>query len=335
MIKEALFWVTKDHDKVQCTLCPHNCIIPQGKTGRCGGRINKNGKLYSLIYSASSSVAIDPIEKKPLYHFHPGSYSLSFGSVGCNLSCRHCQNYTISTARVGDTHLRDIPPEEAVELAKRSGSCSISWTYNEPTIWYEYTLDTAKTAKKEGIHTIYVTNGYINPEPLQGIAPYLDAMNIDVKAFTERFYKEVCKASLKPVLVTCENAKKLGIHVELTYLVIPGYNDSSEEVNAFISWVKDKLGLDTPVHFSRFHPDYMMTSINPTPLDTLKRIYDTASKELYYVYLGNVPHGDYENTFCYKCRSLCVERYGFTAEIKNLREDGSCRRCGTKLHIHL
>ncbi|MEM0493065.1 MAG: AmmeMemoRadiSam system radical SAM enzyme [Candidatus Thermoplasmatota archaeon] len=335
MIKDALFWVTKDQDKVQCILCPHNCILSKGATGRCGVRINKDGRLYSLIYGACSSVAIDPIEKKPLYHFHPGSSALSFGSVGCNLSCRHCQNYTISTADVNDIPLREIQPEEAVKLAKKSGSSSISWTYNEPTIWYEYTLDTAKIAKSEDVHTTYVTNGYINSEPLKTIAPHLDAMNIDVKAFTERFYREVCKASLRPVLMTCELAKNLGIHIELTYLVIPGYNDSINEIKDFVSWVKDKLGLDTPVHFSRFHPDHKMTDVEATPLETLKRIYETASKELYYVYLGNVPYGDYEHTYCYKCRSLCVERHGFSAEIKGLYDNGTCKKCGSKIHIHL
>jgi pyruvate formate lyase activating enzyme len=224
-------------------------------------------------------------------------------------------------------------PEDAVAMAKEQECRGISWTYNEPTIWHEYTFDTAQLAKKAGLYTVYVTNGYITEEPLREIAPYLDAMNIDVKAFNEKFYRTICKAKLKPVLATCERAKELGIHIEVTYLVIPGYNDSLDEVRDFCRWAVEKLGNDTPVHFSRFHPDYRMLNVPATPLDSLLKIYDIAKEEgIVFVYLGNVPHGEYENTRCLRCGNVCVERLGFTARVTGVR-NGSCTRCGNKISI--
>lgn len=333
MKKEARFWKSLNDDKVQCSLCPHNCKINLGNRGICGVRKNEDGKLYSLIYGSCSSVADDPIEKKPLYHFYPGSISLSLGSVGCNLRCDHCQNYGISAAHPEKMLLNEILPEKAVELAKQHGCKGIAWTYNEPIIWHEYTLDSAKLVKKAGLYTVYVTNGYINEKPLKELAPYLDAMNIDVKAFHEDFYKKICKASLEPVINTCETAKSLGIHIELTYLVIPGSNDSLDEIQRFCQWVVKKLGGDTPVHFSRFHPDYKMNDVPATPFDTLFRAYNIAKDEgILYPYLGNVPHGDYENTNCPKCNSIIVKRYGFSAEITDL-EKGKCKHCGTEIPL--
>jgi pyruvate formate lyase activating enzyme len=247
-------------------------------------------------------VAADPIEKKPLYHFYPGTNAFSLGTVGCNLKCEHCQNYSISTASSEYFYIREIMPKQAVELAREQGCQGIAWTYNEPTIWHEYSFDSAKLAKKAGLYTVYVSNGYINEEPLKDIAPFLDAMNVDVKAFNEGFYKKICKARLEPVLQTCERAKELNIHLEVTYLVISGYNDSIDEVRRFCSWVVEKLGSSTPVHFSRFHPDYKMTNISMTPIETLLKTYDTAKETgILYPYLGNVPHGGYENTVCPSC----------------------------------
>jgi len=333
MKKEARFWKPIGDKKIQCQLCPHNCKINDDKTGICGVRKNENGKLYTLIYASCSSIAADPIEKKPLYHFHPGTNALSLGTVGCNFKCDHCQNYSISTATPDYFNIRDIPPEEAVKLAKENGCQGIAWTYNEPTIWHEYSYDSAKLAKKAGLYTCYVSNGYINKEPLEELSPYLDAINVDVKAFHDDFYKKICKARLTPVIETCEYAKKLGLHLEVTYLVIPGYNDSVDEIKQFCNWVVEKLGSDTPVHFSRFHPDYKMTNVPMTPLDTLLKAYNIAKETgVLYPYLGNVPHGDYDNTLCPKCGYTLIERYGYSISINGIK-DGKCIKCGQTVPV--
>ncbi|MDH7516976.1 MAG: AmmeMemoRadiSam system radical SAM enzyme [Candidatus Thermoplasmatota archaeon] len=331
MKKEAKFWEKLADKKVQCHLCPHNCKINDGKTGICNVRKNEDGKLYTLIYGSCSSIASDPIEKKPLYHFYPGTDAFSLGTVGCNFKCEHCQNYTISTATPDVFFIKNIMPEEAVSLAKQHGCRGIAWTYNEPTIWHEYSYDSMVLTKKQGLYTVYVTNGYINEEPLKELSKYLDAMNIDVKAFTEEFYKKICKAKLQPVLQTCELSKKLEIYIELTYLVIPGYNDSIDEIKKFCNWVVEKLGDDTPVHFSRFHPDNRLLGVPMTPMHTLQKIFNVAKESgILYPYLGNVPHGDYENTYCPSCGNLCVERLGYSTNICGLK-DGKCLKCNNPI----
>ena len=329
----ARFWKPQKNSTVKCFLCPNNCVIQPGMKGQCQVRENINGTLFSLIYGSCSSIAYDPIEKKPFHHFFPGSLALSLGSVGCNLKCTHCQNYSISSSKPTDYPLKEFTPEETVEHAKNNSCQGIAWTYNEPTIWHEYTVDSARLAKKSQLYTVYVTNGYINPDPLQEIAPFLDAMNIDVKAFHNSFYQDVCKAKLTPVLETCKLAKSLGIHIELTYLVIPGLNDSLDEITQFCSWILEELSADTPVHFSRFHPDYKMTDISTTPLDSLLKIYDVAKKTgLLYPYMGNVPHGVYENTVCPSCGTCIIERHGFSINVTNFK-NGTCSKCHTKLPI--
>jgi len=335
MKKEASFWNPVEKGMVQCVLCPHHCKIAPERRGICGVRKNENGKLYTLIYAACSSVADDPIEKKPLYHFYPGSLVLSLGSVGCTFRCEHCQNFRISMAGPEHLGLQDIPPKTVVELAKEHGCRGVAWTYNEPTIWHEYAFDTAKLVKQAGLYTVYVTNGFIEEAPLREIAPYLDAMNIDVKAFQEEFYKKICKARLAPVLQTCERAKELGIHLELTYLVIPRLNDAVDEVTRFCEWVHEKLGSDVPVHFSRFHPDYKMADTPATPLETLLAIYKIAKQVgLQFVYLGNIPHGEYENTRCPSCGTVLIERYGYSTTVRHIQH-GKCVNCGTKLPFRM
>lgn len=335
MKQKAAFWTSIDTETVQCLLCPHHCRIKEGKSGICGVRQNDKGVLYSLIYGSCSSIHDDPIEKKPLYHFYPGSLVLSLGSVGCTFRCEHCQNFQISTAGPDGMFFEEVPPERAVTLAKEHGCQGIAWTYNEPTIWHEYTLDSAKRAKQAGLYTVYVTNGFIEEDPLKEIAPYLDAMNIDVKAFHEEFYRKVCKARLAPVLHACECTKELGIHLEITYLVIPQLNDSLEEVTKFCQWIVDKLGNDVPVHFSRFHPDYKMTNVPATPIPTLLKIYEIAKTTgLQYVYIGNVPHGTYENTICPSCGTLLVERVGYSVHIRGL-SGKTCTHCGAILPFRL
>jgi len=336
MEREAKFWKVLNGVKVKCKLCPHECTINKDRRGVCGVRENKAGRLYTLIYGSYSSIAIDPIEKKPLYHFYPGSNALSFGTVGCNFKCLHCQNYTISRASPEDSVLREIEPGEVVELAKKYNCEGVAWTYNEPTIWHEFTYDASREIKKEGLYTVYVSNGYINEDPFKEIARYLDAINIDVKAFNEDFYKRVCSARLQPVLDTCVLAKELGVHLEVTYLIIPGHNDSIDEIKKFCKWVLDKLGDETPLHFSRFHPDYKMLNVPPTPTETLIKAYDLAKKlGIKYVYLGNVPHGDYDNTYCPECGELLIERYIFNARIVSPLKDGRCPRCGAKILIKI
>jgi len=296
-------------------------------------RENRGGKLYSLVYGMASSGYPDPIEKKPLYHFHPGSTVMSFSTVGCNLRCLHCQNYHISQAAPDRYSTRYIPPEEVVSTTLSSGSAGVAWTYNEPTIWYEYTYDASRLVKDAGLYTVYVTNGYINPEPLRRIAPYLDAMNIDVKSGRDGFYPKVCGARRPPVLETCRLARELGLFTELTYLIIPTLNDSQEELHEYCSWVKSTLGPDVPLHFSRFHPDYKLDHLPPTPMKTLESAYRIAQEVgLEYVYLGNVPHGDYENTYCPECGELLIERYGFSAEVKGLTGN-RCSACGREINV--
>jgi pyruvate formate lyase activating enzyme len=335
MKRDAKFWKQLSEKKVQCQLCPHNCKIKNDGLGICGVRKNENSKLYTLIYGSCSSIAADPIEKKPLYHFHPGTNALSLGTVGCNFKCEHCQNYSISTATPDYTSIKEIMPDQAIRLARGYDCQGIAWTYNEPSIWHEYSFDSAKLAKKEGLYTVYVSNGYINENPLKEISPFLDAMNVDVKAFNDKFYKKICKARLEPVLQTCERAKEFDIHLEVTYLVIPEHNDSKDELKQFCDWVVDKLGSDTPIHFSRFHPDNRMNNVPMTPMDKLLNAYEIAKQVgVSYIYLGNVPHGNYENTTCPSCGSICIERQGYSVNISGLK-NGKCTKCNNPISIIL
>jgi len=330
--RDALFWETeKDH--VRCHLCPHSCLIKDGKVGVCRVRQNVDGTLKAISYGMVSSVHLDPLEKKPLFHFRPGEPVLSFGGLSCNLRCEHCQNHTIAQVGIENGISRYVPPEEVAEMCQRVGSNGVAWTYNEPTIWYEYMLESSRLCKERGLFTVSVTNGFIQEAPLRSLKGVIDAMNIDVKGFTESFYGEVCKGSLAPVLRACEVAKEIGIHVELTYLIIPGKNDRRQEIADFCQWVRDHMGTQTPVHFSRFHPDYNMENVPPTPRSTM----DLAMKEgrghgLDYVYVGNISTEKGENTYCPKCSSLLVRRSGFSAEVLGVKEK-ACSKCGRPADI--
>ncbi|MGC9308136.1 MAG: AmmeMemoRadiSam system radical SAM enzyme [Thermoplasmatota archaeon] len=332
MEREARFWEPKD-GRVQCHLCPHECIIAEGKRGICGVRENQDGRLISLIYASCSSVHPDPIEKKPLYHFHPGTSALSLGTVGCNLRCLHCQNFSISEADPDEYRMTELSPEQAAETAKRHGCQGIAYTYNEPSIWWEYTYDSAEVAKHEGLYTAYVTNGFTSQEAIREIAPVLDAANIDVKSMSDDFYRDICGARLQPVLDACKTYLEEDVHIELTYLVIPGHNDRQEDITAFSNWVPEELGPGIPVHFSAFYPAHRMTDVPRTTKQQLLDAYDIAREAgLQYVYLGNIPHGDYENTYCPQCNELLIERHGFTAQIVGL--DGTtCKNCGEDIPI--
>ncbi len=330
--REASFW-SREGDKVRCSLCPHGCAIADGKRGLCGVRENRKGTLYTLIYGKASSIHPDPIEKKPLYHFKPGTTAISFGSIGCNLSCLHCQNWSISKAKYGQIELTDVTPEDVVRHAEDAGAKSVSWTYNEPTIWHEFTTVASRAAHEAGLNTNYVTNGYINEEPLRELAGVIDAMNIDVKAFSEGFYKRVCGGRLAPVLRTCEVAREIGIHIELTYLVIPKHNDEEAEISGFCRWVTDSLGKDVPVHFSAFHPDYRLTNVPKTSEKILSGAYDLAKKAgLEFVYLGNIWAGDRDDTYCPRCGTKVIDREGFWIRETKLKGD-RCGDCGAPLNL--
>ena len=329
---EARFWRTEG-EWAACYLCPHHCKIAEGNVGICGVRQNVDGKLFSLIYGKASSVHVDPMEKKPLFHFKPGQPILSLGSVGCNLRCQHCQNYSISQAKVRDHDLSRLTPEEVSHMALANMCHAVAFTYNEPTIWHEFAFDACQAAKEHDISTVYVTNGFMEEAPLRELAPFLDAMNIDVKGFKEGFYHEVCKARLEPVLRTSKLARELGVHVELTYLVIPKKNDSEEEMREFCKWVSSELSPNVPVHFTRFHPDYMMNDVPATPLKTMRLAHRIATEEgLMFPYLGNIGGEEGENTHCPKCKTLIIRRLGFAVEVLALRE-GKCANCGQDLNI--
>lgn len=334
MKKEAMFWNSLADNKVQCNLCAHQCTILPQKRGICRIRENQGGKLYTLIYNTVSSINVDPIEKKPLFHFYPGSMALSLGTIGCNFRCKHCQNYAIAAANVEEISTQEITPEKSIELAKQYGCHGISWTYNEPTIWFEYTYDSAKLAKKAGLYTVYVTNGFMTEAALNTIAPYLDAANVDVKAFDNEFYRHVCGAKFEPVLRTCERMKEKHIHLEITYLIIPGYNDGAEEIKQFSEWVVG-IGADTPVHFSRFHPHYRMTNISSTPLETLEEAHKIAKEcGIEHVYIGNVFGHRYESMYCPKCDELLIERRGHSV-INRLGAENRCPTCGRNINIRV
>lgn len=282
-MKEALYYEKLDGKRVRCHLCPYECFIPDQSRGACGVRLNKDGTLYTLVYGKTTGISLDPIEKKPLYHYHPGEYILSLGTRGCNLHCEFCQNWHIS--QEVDGPMDNISSEEIIERAKALHSFGIAYTYNEPFIWYEFVLQTAKLAKANGLENVLVTNGFVNIEPLKEMLPYINAMNIDLKAFDENFYVKICKGRLKPVLdVIKMSAGKC--HIELTNLIIPTLNDSEAVIRKMVDWIYENLGPDVPLHISRYFPCYR-TTIPPTPIETLKKAQKIAKEKLKYVYLGN------------------------------------------------
>jgi pyruvate formate lyase activating enzyme len=330
---EARQYAKTKNNTTTCSLCNHRCVIKEGKYGICAVRKNVNGTLFAETYGKISAEAIDPIEKKPLFHYLPGTLSYSLGGIGCNFHCEHCQNWHISRASLEDAHQRALAPAEGVDRAIRGRCASISWTYNEPTIWQEYTLDMGTLARAKGLGTVYVTNGYITEEALRELSPMLGAFRVDLKAFTDDFYRKICGGRLQPVLDSAKLARELGMHVETVTLVIPGLNDSLEEMNGLIRWVIENLGPATPMHFSAFHPDYRMTDRGVTPVATLEKIYKSArTLGLKFPYIGNVYNPGYENTYCPSCGATLIERQGFASRFMDL--DGQqCRNCGEKIEL--
>lgn len=323
--------------KVKCTACKHYCEIPPGRCGICGVRQNVDGELFSLVYGrpASTAVGIDPIEKKPLFHFSPGSEVFSIGTLGCNFACSFCQNWDISQGskniddvlEIINKTSYDLPPGKIVQYCKKEGIPSIAYTYNEPTVFFEYTYDTAVQAHKEGIKNIYVSNGYTSKEALDKIAPYLDAANIDLKAFTDKFYQKVCRGRLKPVLETIEHYVKKKIWIEITTLIIPDQNDSDSELKNIAEFLAE-LDKDIPWHISKFTPQYKMQDAVPTPDEKLMRAYEIGREAgLNFVYTGNIFSKDTQSTYCPQCNELLIERDWGYSKVKALKS-GKCSNCG-------
>ena len=330
---EALFWEELPAQKVQCRLCRFFCVIEAGRRGRCGVRENRDGKLYSLVYGQAVGENIDPIEKKPLFHFLPGSRSYSIATAGCNFRCLHCQNYQISQAAGLDLEHSgfQLPPAIAVARAEAGGCKSISYTYTEPTVFFEYAFDMATLARKNGIRNVFVTNGYTASDALEAIAPFLDAANVDLKGFREDFYREVTGASLNGVLETLRLYRKLGIWLEVTTLVIPGCNDSDEELRNIAAFIAGELGTAVPWHITAFYPTYKMLGRPKTPAATLRRAREIGFESgLRYVYVGNIPGEQGESTFCPGCGGKVIDRSGFF--LRDVRvKDGRCEFCGERL----
>ena len=327
---EALLYSKIDNDSIRCDLCAHRCLIPEGRRGLCGVRENRKGTLYSLVYGKAIATHVDPIEKKPLFNFLPGSLAFSVATAGCNMTCLHCQNADISQAprETGRIMGEQITPEELVEAALQGGCRSIAYTYTEPTIFFEYALDTARLARTKGLKNIFVTNGYMTEEALKMIAPVLDGANVDLKSFRDDFYRDICGGRLQPVLDTIKRMHEQGIWLEVTTLIIPGHNDSDEELEAIGRFLSG-ISPDIPWHVSAFYPTYLLTSAPPTPAATLRRARKIGQAAgLRYVYIGNIPGDDGENTYCPNCGKIIIERTGYRVGAVNIR-DGNCAFCST------
>jgi len=332
-MKKAMLYERLSDSKVRCNLCNHRCSIKDGNYGICGVRQNRDGSLFSLVYDRIVASHIDPIEKKPLFQFYPGSRAYSIATVGCNFRCKQCQNFDISQLpSEGTGHIVGdrMSPGQIVKQADSSGCKSIAYTYTEPTMFFELAYDTARLAHPKGIKNIFVSNGFMTPEALKEISPYLDGINIDLKSFTEGFYKDICGGRLEPVLENIKLAKELGIWVEVTTLIIPTLNDSEDELQKIAEFIK---GVDKaiPWHISQFYPTHRLTTLPRTPVETLHMAREIGMKTgLYYVYEGNVPGRGNENTYCYKCGELLIERWGYSI-VKNKIEQGHCPSCKSSI----
>jgi pyruvate formate lyase activating enzyme len=328
-MKEALYYHATHDQVVECRLCPHHCTIKPGKRGICRVRKNVEGRLIAENYGKVCSLNFDPVEKKPLYHFYPGQTIFSIGSVGCNLRCKFCQNWNISQTGV-DEHfnLKEYTPDEIVDLAfSRQDNTGIAYTYNEPVVWFEYMEEIARLAKKKGLKNVMVTNGFVDPEPLAALISLMDAFSVDLKAFTEDFYKAMTGSALQPVLNTLKAIRKAGRHLEVTNLVITGTNDDEADFSRMVEWLGSELGVNTVLHLSRYFPMYKMDK-NTTPEETLHRFYEIAKERLNYVYLGNLRIEKGNHTRCPRCGHMLIMRMGYHTEITGLDEWGRCGLCG-------
>ncbi len=316
---------------VRCGLCPKDCRIPPGFSGECRIRVNLDGRLQAVTYGRPCAVHVDPMEKKPLFHFLPGTPILSIGTAGCNLHCKNCQNAEISQGNPEDVSSYELKPADVPALARRHGCVSVAYTYTEPVVSYEYTLDCCKAARQAGLRNVLVTAAYIKERPLRALLEHVEAANVDIKAMSDQFYREVCSATLDPVLRSVLVMREAGTHVEITNLVIPTLNDSDEMLGSLCGWVADNLGAETPLHFSRFFPRFKMTHLPPTPVETLLRAREHAVKRgLKHVYVGNAEVKDGEITFCAGCGATLIARQRYVVTENRLTADGACPACGRK-----
>lgn len=334
-MKKALFFEQLEKKKVKCILCPHYCNLSDGQAGICLVRKNINGDLFSENYERVSAITPDPIEKKPLYHFYPGNNILSIGSVGCNLKCKFCQNYEISQASVLDySFLKSYTSGEIVEMASsQSSNIGVAYTYNEPIIWYEYLFETTKLIHEAGLKNVMVTNGFINPEPLLKIMDLIDAFSVDLKGFTDKFYRNLTSSRLAPVLSSIKQIKTAGKHLEITNLVITGLNDDEKIFTEMIDWIATEIGTDTVLHISRYFPMFKIDNL-PTPQSKLEILFKIAKQKLDYVYLGNSKSKNGQDTFCPECGALNIRRSGYSTTIENIDSTGNCTSCGHNIMKH-
>lgn len=328
---DAQFYTQLNDGRLQCTLCPRYCKLKAGQHGFCYVRKNVNGTLKTLVYGKPYAVNVDPIEKKPLYHFLPGTKIVSIGTAGCNMACKYCQNWDLSEAKFNESRSIDLPPGRLVQLAEHYESPSIAYTYNEPTIFAEYAMDTATLCQTAHIKNVMVTNGYISEEAINQVYKYIDAANVDLKAFTNTFYEKLTLSKLQPVLTALKRFKQLNKWIEITTLIIPTYNDDETELSRMCEWILTELDAFTPVHFTAFHPDYQLKNVAPTTPTTLLKIRDMAlNLGLKYVYVGNVGNSEGSHTYCHHCSKLLIRRSWYSTEIVGLK-NGNCMYCGTKI----
>jgi pyruvate formate lyase activating enzyme len=321
-------------NKLECLLCPHFCRLAPGKTGICGVRKNSGEKIELLTYGVISGISVDPVEKKPLYHFFPGKKILSVGSYGCNMSCDFCQNYSISQ-KVPEIYGRKMDPENiAAEACATDNNIGVAFTYNEPVIWFEFIRDTAEVVKDKGMFTVMVSNGYVNSEPLGEIIRFIDAFNIDLKAFSDTIYRKLTGAGIDPVMNSLKQIARSGRHLEVTTLIIPGYNDSDIEMEKQAEWIAGELGRGTPLHLSRYYPMYKRTDPE-TSQETLRRLFEISAARLDYVYMGNTLSDSGQNTYCPECGTCVTNRTGYKTNVLNLNKEGKCSECGTLIYKYL
>lgn len=331
---EASFYESGEDRKVRCLLCPHHCHIGEGRYGTCGVRLNIEGKLYALTFGHPSALHVDPIEKKPLYHFHPGKKILSVGTLGCNLHCAHCQNHSISQCAKPpvESDVRFTPEMLVGRAASTEGNIGIAYTYNEPAVFYEYLTETAILVRQAGMANVVVSNGFIEKEPLRKLIPLIDAFNIDLKSFSGKFYREITGGWLQPVLDTLKEIAQAGKHLEITLLVIPSLNDSEQEFNEMVRWIATELGVDTPLHLSRYFPSYRM-QLPPTPESTLLTFARLASEKLNFVYTGNIRSEAFGKSVCPVCKTTLIERNGYEVSVTGLSGKSSCLHCGNRINM--
>jgi pyruvate formate lyase activating enzyme len=325
---EARFYQKLQNRKIKCKLCPRECTVGDRERGYCGVRENRAGTYYSLVHSRVCAAHVDPIEKKPLFHYLPGTVAFSVATAGCNVNCKFCQNWDISQARPEQIPADYVPPQRIAELAKQYNCPTIAYTYSEPVVFSEFLMDTADAGHAAGVRSIVVSNGYMQEEALRAAYGKMDAVKIDLKSFSESYYRNVVTGQLKPVLDTLVTLRKMGKWTEIVYLVVPTLNDSDAEFHGLATWIKTNLGVDVPLHFTQYHPEYLLKNLPVTPVPTLERAKAIADAEgLHYVYIGNVPGHPAQNTYCPQCRKMLVERVGFTASKMLIRKDNSCPSC--------